>query len=292
MLMGYGYIAVVVIGITTVAWLAKLSARNGVSSFELSFTMFGLAAVFGYPFAMRHHVPASAYSARLWWIAIMAGIGGATAVFIFNRAVRIGHFGFSNAIYRSSFVMPVVFSVLFFGAQLNLLTIAGILAILTAIFLVSWSNEVFAKTADSGNGGMLWFVLILCAFSLSGLPRIGQLLIHRNDLNPSAYLFASYAAGFLTMAIPFAFRGWRIRPLAWLYGGIAAVASFAGVYSTLAALKVLPAFVVFPVTLSAPILLGMFVSLFYRERIRPLGWIGIFLGIGGILTLSLQTYLK
>jgi len=288
--MGFIYISLVVLGITTVAYLAKLSAKNNVSSFDFTFVMFAVAGVLGYFFAKLNNVDTADYTAQLICVSVIAGIGGATAVFIFNNAVRIGHFGFSNAIYRSSFLMPVILSVMAFGSTLNIITIAGILFILTSIFLVSWSNDAFAGVR--GNSNIRWFLMIICAFVSSGLPRIGQLLISHNRLNSSAYLFASYAAGFILLLIFFLFRRKGVKTRSLLYGSLAALASFVGVYCTIEALKLLSAAVVFPVTLSAPIMLGMLISFIYRERIRLAGWIGVSLGICGILILSFQAYMK
>ncbi len=286
--MGFIYISLVVVGITTVAYLAKLSARNGVPSFDLTFVMFAAATALGYLSAGFSKVGWASYTFELCAVSAIAGIGGATAVFVFNNAVKIGHFGFSNAIYRMSFLIPVVFSVVFFKAELNGTTAAGVSSILAAILLVSWSNDSFAR----GKGNVLWFLLIICAFALSGLPRIGQLLISRHSLNSFAYLFLSYAAGFVLLLIPFLFRGKRVKTPALYYGVIAAFASFLGVYCTLEALKLLPAAIVFPVTLSTPIMLGMMISLLCGEKVRITGWIGIAMGICGILILSLQIYMK
>jgi drug/metabolite transporter (DMT)-like permease len=288
--MGFIYISFVVLEITTVAYLAKLSAKNGVPSFDFTFMMFAAASVLGYFFAKWNDIGTADYTIELCSVSVIAGIGGATAVFIFNNAVRIGHFGYSNAIYRSSFLMPVILSVIVFRSTLNITTIAGILFILASIFLVSWSNDAFVKIP--GNSNLRWFLLILCAFALSGLPRIGQLLISHNRLNSFAYLFASYAAGFILLLIFFLFRQKHMKTLSLRYGSLAALASFVGVYCTIEALKHLSVAVVFPITLSAPIILGMLISFIYRERIRLAGWIGVSLGIIGILMLSLQIYMK
>ena len=289
-MMGFIYIVLVVVGITSVAYLAKLSAKNGVSSFDLTFIMFAVASVLGYCLASFNGVTTQHYTGELYFASAIAGIGGATAVFTFNHAVRVGHFGYSNSIYRSSFLIPVIFSAVFFKEKLSIMNITGILFILTSIFLVSWSNDAFTKR--KGNSNSLWFLLIIFAFMLSGLPRIGQLLISRNGLNSFAYLFISYAIGFVLLLIFFLSGRKRIKGLALLYGSLAAFASFMGVYCTLEALKLLPAAVVFPVTLSAPIMLGMFISFIYKERNKLTGWIGVGLGICGILILSLEAYMK
>lgn len=288
--MGFIYISLVVLGIITVSYLGKLSAKNCVSPFDFTFVMFAVASIMGLLFTKLNHVDAASYTPELWYISIFAGIGGIVAVFLFNICIRIGHFGYSNAIYRSSFLIPIILSVIAFKSTLNIATITGIVSILVSIFLVSWSDNAF--TSVRGNSNIRWFFTILFAFIMSGLPRIGQLLISHQKLNPSAYLFASYAAGFFLLLIIFLIRRKRLKTRSLLYGSIAAFASFVGVYFTIAALKLLPAAVVFPVTLSAPILLGMLISFIYKERIMPTGWIGVFLGVCGILILSLQSYLK
>lgn len=283
--MGFIYISLVVLSVTTVAYLAKLSARRNVSSFDFTFIMFAVATVLGYFFTAINNAGTVNYAFELGCISVIAGIGGVMAVFTFNHAVRIGHFGYSNAIYRSSFLIPVIFNVIVFGAILSITTLTGILCILTSIFLVSWSNDTFAKAADDRN--ILWFFTVLGAFALSGLPRIGQLLISQNRYNSFVYLFLSYAAGFIMFLILFIIRQKRLNKLSLPYGSLAAFASFVGVYCTIEALKILPSTTVFPITLSAPIILGMFVSLLYREGIKFTGWIGILLDICGIIILSL-----
>jgi len=288
--MSFIYITLVVLGITTVAYLAKLSAQKGVSSFDFTFVMFAAASILGYFLAELNNIETAYYTVELCFLSVIAGIGGVLAVFIFNNAVRIGHFGYSNAIYRSSFLIPVITGVIVFRSALNIISIAGILFILISIFLVSWSNDAFSKV--KGDSNILWFFMIACAFALSGLPRIGQLLISHSRLNSFAYLFVSYTSGFILFLIFFLVRWKRLNILALFYGSLAAFASFVGIYCTLEALKLVPAAVVFPITLSAPIMLGMLISFICKERIKLTGWIGISIGICGIIMLSLQTFVK
>ncbi len=85
--MSFIYILLVVLGITSFAYLAKLSAKNGISSFDFTFVMFAAAGVLGYLFAEFNHVEIASYTFELCSISAMAGIGGATAVFVFNKSV-------------------------------------------------------------------------------------------------------------------------------------------------------------------------------------------------------------
>lgn len=280
--MGFFYISMVVLGITSVALLAKLSARKNVRALDLTMVIFTVATALGYFFVLFFKVPAGAFTPAVLLYAIVAGIGGALAVFAFNQAIRLGHFGFSNSIYRTSFIMPVIFGVLFLSAKLKWITIAGIFLILAAIFLMSWSNDAFTKGKKNE---FKWFILILTAFFLSGLPRIGQLQTNVHNQNYFAYLFISYAAGAVILFV-MAVISKKFNAKALPYGSAAAAASFVGVYCTLMALKQMPAAVVYPITLSAPIILGMLLSRWFREKVKALGWAGVCLGIFGIVVLA------
>lgn len=287
--MGFLYIFLVVLSITAVALIAKLASQRGVDAFGLSASLFIVATIFGAG-VLWWHLPAKLTPCALV-VSAVAGIGGAFAVLGFNVAVRQGHFGFSNAIYRSSFLIPVVYSVLFLNASLKWTTVAGIGLILSAIFLMSWSVNSFKK----GNRlEFRWFVLIVLSFALSGAPRIGQTLTSLYGVDFYLYLFVSYAFG----AAIFMVELWRRKHLLSLgkavgtgalgWGTGAAIASYVGVFCTLKSLETLKPQIVFPISLSGPIILGVLLSLvLFREKIRFAGWIGVVLGIGGITVLSI-----
>jgi drug/metabolite transporter (DMT)-like permease len=280
--MGFVYLLIVVIAITATAVIAKLSAARNITPLDLATSLFVGGTVLGL-FVVWPRLPL-ALSAQSFLVSAAAGLGGGFAVLAFNAAVRAGHFGFSNAIYRSSFLVPVVFSVLFLKSSLKPATAAGIVLIVSAIFLISRSTASFEKGHHSE---FRWFLLIMAAFLLSGLPRIGQTLTSLWKIDSTLYLFLSYLCGTVVLlAFVLAKRTFRAASLTW--GGGAAVASYAGVFCTLKALETLKPQVVFPISLSAPILLGVLISLLYfKERIGLAGWFGIALGVSGITTLAI-----
>lgn len=291
--MGFLYLGMVVLAITAVALIAKLASRRGVSAFGLSASLFAAGAVLGAILLCRH-CPVKLTSHALLFSTV-AGVGGAGAVLAFNVAVRQGHFGFSNAIYRCSFLIPIVYAVLFLDAALNNTTAFGIALILAGIFFMSWSTDSFSRGKKAE---FKWFVLILIAFLLSGAPRVGQTLTSAYREDFYLYLFLSYAAGAAVFALemgrqsisrhsqPVADR--FLTSGAWTWGSAAAVASYVGVFCTLKSLQTLKPQVVFPISLSGPIIVGIFLSLaLFREKIRFSGWLGVILGIAGITVLSI-----
>ena len=132
-----------------------------------------------------------------------------------------------------------------------------------------------------------WVGLILLAFLLSGAPRVGQTLTNAYGENYYLYLFLSYLVGaVILMAVNLRKRAFNRASLPW--GAAAAAASYIGVFCTLKALELLNPQVVFPISLSGPILLGILISLsVFREKITPQGWAGASFGVSGILVLAL-----
>ena len=280
--MGFLYLFIVVIAITTTALIAKLAVLRRISPLDLATSLFSVGTVLGL-LLVWPQMPVKITGEALL-ISSVAGLGGAFAVLAFNAAVQTGHFGFSNAIYRSSFLVPVVYSVLFLNAALGPTTVMGILLILGGIFLISQSTASFKK---GRNAEFRWFLLIMTAFILSGAPRVGQTLTGLLKIEYRLYLFLSYLSGALALLV-FVVAKRSFNPAALTWGTGSAIASYAGVFCTLKALEHFTPQVVFPISLSAPVLMGVLLSLvLFREQVRATGWIGIALGVAGITVLAI-----
>lgn len=277
------YLGFTILGITTVAFTAKVASRNNITALDLTVTLFGISTLLCLLPLLAGPLPEITEKTLL--TAVIPGVCGGAAVLFFNYAIRTGHFGFSNTIYRTSFILPIIFSVLFLFEPVTPSVLAGIILTLMAIFFISYSNEAFTKSDSSSNK---WFILILLAFFLSGGPRIGQKLVAYNKGSILLYLFLSYLAGTAALLpVYFKTRSYSLKALP--YGFIAGIGSIAGVFCTISVLKLLPSSVVFTVTLSGPIILGLLLSLlFFKEKIRSLGWFGIILGIAGIILVYIK----
>jgi len=280
--MGFVYLFLVVLAITATAFLAKIASRHNVTALDLSTTLFVMGACIG-AVVLYGQLPVS-LTAHALLFSTVGGIGGSFAVLAFNSAVREGHFGYSNAIYRSSFLVPVVYALLFLHAPLKATTSGGIALILAGIFLMSRST---APAPAERKAQSRWVALILLAFLLSGAPRVGQTLTNAYRENYSLYLFLSYLVGAVILVVV-TLRKRVFNPTSLPWGAGAAAASYIGVFCTLKALEMLKPQVVFPISLSGPIILGILLSLgVFREKITPQGWAGAFFGVVGILVLAL-----
>lgn len=280
--MGFIFLFIIVVAITATALLSKLASRSNITALDLSTSLFGVSTIIGAVILYRQWPVTLTANALLF--SAVGGIGGSLAVLSFNSAIRTGHFGFSNAIYRASFLVPVIYAVLFLHSPLTFTTLSGILLILAGIFFMS---RPAAPAVAERNLNSQWLYLILLSFLLSGAPRVGQTLTSRCNENYYVYLFLSYLVGAVIL-LGITLRKGRFNPRSLTWGTGAAVASYIGVFCTLKSLELLKPHVVFPISLTGPIILGIMISLFmFREKITRPGWIGVSFGITGILILAI-----
>lgn len=285
--MAWIFIIIAIIGIASVSFFTAVAIRKGVPGEDMTLSLFGFSVLTGAVVVLLHPMISGkpvVFSSVIIFIALIAGLGGAMSYFLFNKAVGMGHYGFSNAIYRSSFIIAVLFSIFVFGQAATIYNMTGILLAIASIFLISFANKSFTLPKKAMNG-LYWLLTILLSFVLSAIPRIAQQAVNQLHEDDKAYLFLSYVPGALIFLLDrIRHRSFDRRAL--FYGALCSAGSYISVYATIQSFKGLKGVVVFPVTLCGPIILGVLLSLlFFKETIRPLGYLGVALGLGGILIL-------
>jgi drug/metabolite transporter (DMT)-like permease len=215
------------------------------------------------------------------------GVGGAIAYFFFLSALKAGPYALTISVYTMSFLIPVAFSIVVWFRPLGRSTAAGILLIIAGVATISMSGA--AAKGEARAAWLKWLALLGAAFILTAIPQIAQAAAARlGAVNFWFFLFVTFSAGALAL---WAFLlAKRTKPAAGLfkYGTLAAFGSVAGNLFTLRALVRLPEPVVFPVSTAAPILAAVLLAVFYfREKIKPLGYVGILAGLAGIIFLAL-----
>ena len=278
------YLAITIIGLTCTGFLSKLAQRKKISALDFTTSMFTSSSLIGlfFLFAAAKNISFS-FSGNVILLSLLAGIGGSIAFYLFNYSLRIGHYGFSYAIYRNSFIVPIAFSVIFLNDPVKSSDWMGISLIVIAMFLVSYSkNYNFKKDKYP-----VWLIIVFSSLILSGMPRIAQKMVSLLKENSFSYLFLSYLAG-TVLLIGLNAAKKSFNKLAIPYGILAGIASYLGVYFTIKSLDLLPVKIVFPVTLSSPIIITILLSsVFFKEKLKIPGFAGILLGIAGIVLLYL-----
>ncbi len=285
--MGWVFLALVVAGFVVTNFVMKMGSLKGHSSATLTGSLFAMASFFCCLFLLFLRQPLH-ISLPVVLLAAGGGVGGAVAYFFFLSALKIGNYALTISIYTMTFLIPVVFSVIFWKRSFGTILALGIIFIVIGIALISTSGS----TAENKRTGLWlrWLLFLAAAFLLAGIPQLSQAAAVRlSALNLWFYLFLTFLFGALAFMIFFAAKKIRLDGNVFSFGALAAAGSVAGNFFTLKALTKLPETIVFPVVLSAPVVAAVLLSLlFFREKIRPTGYLGIVIGLAGIVLLMLK----
>ena len=284
--MGWIYLGLVVAGFAAMNFVMKLGSLKGHSSPALTASLFAAAALLCGAVLVTSGKPLYP-STPVILLAVGGGIGGAVAYFFFLSALGMGPYALTISVYTMSFLIPVAFSMVVWDRPLTAAAGAGIALIVAGVALISGSasgarNEAKAAWAK-------WLVLLGAAFVLTGIPQVSQAAAARlGTINLWFYLFLTFSAGAAALWLFILLKGTKPGRRVLSYGALAAVGSVAGNFFTLKALGKLPEPVVFPVSLAGPVIAAVLLSLLYfKEKIKPLGYLGILAGLAGIVLLAL-----
>ena len=284
--MGWIFLGLAVAGFVAMNFIMKLGSLKGHSSPTLTAALFAAAAALCLITIVVSREPLFV-SAPVVLLAIGGGIGGAVAYFFFLSALKAGPYALTISIYTMSFLIPVVFSIVVWTRTLGRSAAAGILLIVAGVTLISMSAA--AAKGEAKSAWLKWLALVGAAFVLTGIPQISQAAAARlGAINFWFFLFVTFLAGALALWLFLLAKRTKPAPGLFKYGALAALGSVAGNLFTLRALVKLPEPVVFPVSTAGPILAAVLLAVFFfRERIKPLGFLGIAAGLAGILFLTL-----
>ena len=284
--MGWIYLGLVVVGFTAMNFVMKLGSLKGHSSPALTASLFSAASLFCLAVLLISGQPLQS-SSPVVLLAVGGGVGGAVAYFFFLSALKIGPYALTISIYTMAFLIPVVFSMAVWDRPLNAAAGAGLALIVAGVALIS--SSAAAGKNEARAVWTKWLVLLGIAFVLTGIPQIAQATAARlGAINLWYFLFLTFLSGSVALWTFLYIKRMAPRRGVLVYGGLAGLASVAGNMFTLQALGRLPEPVVFPVSLAGPVIGAVLLSvLFFRERTRPLGYVGILLGLGGIVLLAL-----
>lgn len=284
--MGWIFLGLVVLGFVAMNFVMKLGSMKGYSSPALTASLFAAAAIFCMVALIISGKPLF-ISIPVVLLAFGGGVGGAVAYFFFLSALKIGPYALTISIYTMSFLIPVGFSIVVWFRPLGASTAAGIVLIVAGIALIT-AAAAAGKGREKG-AWVKWMVWLGTAFVLTGIPQIAQAAAARlGAINLWLFLFLTFFSGAVALWLFLLVKGTKPGRSVLLYGTLAAVGSVAGNLFTLKALVRLPETVVFPVSLAGPVIGAVLLSLLYfKEKIKPLGYFGILVGLAGIVFLAL-----
>lgn len=285
--MGWIFLVLVIAGYVAMNFIMKLGTLKGHESPLLTGSLFAAAALFCLLVVILSGQPLL-FSGKLVFLAVAGGVGGGVAYFLFLNALKIGNYALTNSIYTMSFMLPVIFAIVFWKRPLGALLAAGIGLIVTGIVLISSAGST--KEGQKTGLWLKWMAFLGGAFVLTSVPQIASAAAVRlGPMNMWFFLFMTFLAGAIVFGAYFLLKKVKLNGRALGYGALAAGGSVAGNLFTLKALGQLPETIVFPISLTGPIIGALLISLLvFKEKIKTLGYAGIVLGIVGMILLAVK----
>jgi len=222
-------------------------------------------------------------------LAAAAGVGSSVAYALYVSAMRIGHYGLSAAILSASFMLGVLFAVIFLGDQMTLARGVGIALLLVAVFMIATSSS--SSRLEAGSHWGKWAIFMTAAFFLNGMPMIGQTVVSKFKAPVMPFIMVMYISGFLAL-LPMTIGKGRIQPGTLILGTLAAAGSMTGCICCILAMGQFAsgASIALPVATAGPMLVAILASrIIFKEKIRPLGYFGVACQVAGIVLLGIAS---
>ena len=233
-------------------------------------------------------------------VLMIGGAGGlfvAGALFVFQTGLKYGKISTSWLVLNLSMSLPILVSLVFYDEKLNVVKIVGIGLVLGAILMLWRDKKIDLEASGANAAGQAghhtkWLLLMLLAFVFNGLAASTSKVLVGCGVGDYTWQFyvTLYGVGFLITLVASLWMGDVPTRREIGTGAIMAVCSITGnVLLTLALSHGVQGAVAFPSanggSLTLVVLAGV---LFFKERIHPIGRLGIACGIAAILLLVME----
>ena len=234
-------------------------------------------------------------------IGAIGGIFSSLALFTFQAGLKHGKISTSWLVINLSMSIPILLSIFIFGEKVNWIKGVGIFLVLIAILFL-WRDKKadLDKTGEVATNKSKWLPLMILAFLANGLAAASQKVLVERGFGDFAWQFYAvlYWSGFALMLGLSLLKAGMPHRREFGTAFVMGVCSVAGnVALVLALARKVPGSVAFPVgnggSLTLVVLAGV---LFFKERVNPIGRLGIACGLSAILLLVMEptilAYLK
>ncbi len=274
-----------------VAVTIKFFERFNVNSFQAIVVNYIVCIIFGiiaYKGKINFH---SIPSQQWFYLAILLGFGFLTLFTVFALSTAKIGIALSTVSSKMSVIFPVYFGILLYDDEINIYKIIGILFTLLSFYFIlkKDKNIPFRK---------LYFYFPLILFIGNGyndtLQTYCQRVFKMDNNMILLFMVVIYITALLTGILIFTYKkithpaSYFVHRNSVIGGIILGVFNFATTFFFLKSVGLYQSTFVFPVfnvsIVSLTALIGFF---FFREKLRPLNWLGIALAIIAIITIAI-----
>jgi drug/metabolite transporter (DMT)-like permease len=219
-----------------------------------------------------------------WITAIITGLLFIANFYLFAESVKVNGIGASVAAMRTSLIIPVSASVLFFNENFGLREIMAASLIGVSLYFLQNKEQVQEKTKKLRS---VWLLLLLFVFS--GFADFSAKVFHENKNateNPYTFMFIVFTVAFITGLFLVIKEKKAINSHEILTGIALGIPNLFSSIFLIQALGYLPAILVYPAINCTIIVLGTVLGLLYwKDNMQQKQWYGIGLALAAIIIL-------
>jgi drug/metabolite transporter (DMT)-like permease len=226
------------------------------------------------------------YSLEMILFGAVLGILFAGTFVIYSKAISLAGTALATVSARLSVLIPVLFSIIFFGESPNLKMLLGFgLALVTLyLFYLSLKNH---GTVEGRKGKYIYLISLLVGI---GFVDFSMKIFEQNFpvAEKGIFVFTIFFSAFIYTAIYLLVKKIKFDKNTFNLGLILGVPNVLAIHFLLAALILLPAIIVFPIqNIGIIVITAVAAYLFWKEQINLYGKIALAVGISAIILLKL-----
>jgi drug/metabolite transporter (DMT)-like permease len=210
----------------------------------------------------------------------------AATFFIYSKAVGLAGTALATVSARLSVLIPVLFSIIFYGESPNIKMIFGFLTALLTLYLFYLSLKNHNGTGHSKSS---YLILIILLFGI-GLVDFSMKIFERTFPveEKGTFVFTIFFSAFIYTLIYIFYKKIKFESHTFKLGLLLGLPNVLAIHFVLAALSELPAIVVFPIqNIGVIVFTAVAAYLIFSEKINLYGKIAIALGIVAIILLKI-----
>ncbi len=283
-----GFLLFSILSSTGIFLIFKLIDFKKLPVFNTILINYFVAATLGFAMNRSSQTIAGFLHSDAIWFSVIIGFLFIVMFFVIGWSSQKAGIAVTSVASKMSVVMPIGFSLFFFGEVLTTTKAVGILLALAAVF--------FTVYKKSGEKALKHILLPVVLFFGMGLVDVSVKYAQEKFVTPetnsffTAFLFLVSAL----FAVVFTFfhhkslKNYR-NPLVWVFGILLGLVNFGTIYFLIATLnsKVFSSAVIFGVNNTSIVLLSFLLGLiFFKERFLKINMVGIALSVVAIFMLT------
>ncbi len=283
-----GFLIFSILSSTGIFLIFKLIDIKKLPVFNIILINYFVAAILGFTLNRSSQTIVKFFHSDAIWFSLIIGFLFIIMFFVIGKSSQKAGIAITSVASKMSVVMPISFSILYFGEILTGTKFVGIVLALAAVFFT-----VYKKPKDNNAGNT--FLPVILFFGM-GLVDISVKYAQEKFVTPetnsffTAFLFlvSAFFAVVFTFFNRSSLKNYR-NSWVWCFGILLGLVNFGTIYFLIAALNsgIFASAIIFGINNTGIVLLSFLLGLlFFKEKLLKINMVGIILSIAAIFMLT------